>query len=148
MSETATSRLNFAIESVRKRIRLLLVGSLTGAVAGMGSFMYIKKLFLPWGIPETAPFALIALAGAYTHFLAQDLSDSISLSLVAVVVGFAVHVGAWIAPLWILPYPPIARGILLPKMAGEALTGAIFVYLLTFYGSYFGAVIIWGYLDP
>lgn len=148
MSERTISRMSFGVGSIRKRIRLLLVGSLTGAVAGMGSFMYIKKFFLPWGIQEAVPFALIALAGAYTHFLARDLADSISLSLVAVVVGFAVHVGAWVAPLWILPYPPIARGILLPKMAGEALTGAIFVYLLTFYGSYFAAVILWGYLDP
>lgn len=148
MSENAMSRLNFGIESVRKRIRLLLLGSLTGVVAGMGTFMYIQNQFLPWGVERTWAFALIVIAGAYTHFLARDLADSISVSLVAIVVGFVVHVGAWIAPLWILPYPPIARSLLLPKMAGEALTGAIFVYILTFYGSYFAAVIVWGYLDP
>jgi hypothetical protein len=134
--------------AVRHRLRLLALATLTGGVAGMGSFMYIKEQFLPWGVSATWALVLVGLGGAYTHFLAEDLSESISLSLVAVVVGFAVHVGAWIAPLWILSYPPGARDLLLRPMVGRAVTSGILAYVMTFYGSYFGAVLVGGYLEP
>ncbi|PSQ46064.1 hypothetical protein BRD15_10205 [Halobacteriales archaeon SW_6_65_15] len=148
MAERAVAATHFGFGTDRRRLRMLALGSLTGVVAGMGSFMYINAQFIPWGVDKMWALALVGVAGAYTHFLAHDLSDSIGLSLVAVLIGLAVHTVAWIAPLWILPYPPFARDILLPKMLGEALAGGILAYLLTFYGSYFGAVLVGGYVEP
>lgn len=148
MADRVLSATSFGFDSTRFSLRTLVLGSLTGAIAGMGSFMYIKADLMPWGVGSEWALVLIGLAGVYTHLLAADLSESITRSLVAVVVGFGVHVGAWIAPLWVLSYSPLARDILLPKMMGEALAGGILVYLLTFYGSYFGTILLAGYLEP
>lgn len=148
MAERTLSTNRFASRTTRYRLRLLALATLTGGVAGMGTFMYIKEQLLPWGVEPIWALVLVGLAGAYTHFLAEDLAESISLSLVAVVVGFAVHVGAWIAPLWILSYPPGARDLVLRGMVGRAVTSGILAYLMTFYGSYFGAVLVGGFLEP
>ncbi|WP_135826938.1 hypothetical protein [Halorussus ruber] len=148
MAERTRTSTPLVGRAVRHRLRLLALATLTGGVAGMGSFMYIKEQFLPWGVSATWALVLVGLGGAYTHLLAEDLAESISLSLVAVVVGFAVHVGAWIAPLWILSYPPGARDLILRQMVGRAVTSGILAYVMTFYGSYFGAVLVGGYLEP
>jgi len=147
MAERNLAGTRFDFGAVRGRLRLLALGTLTGVVAGMGSFMFLKDQFLPWVVTETWALALVGVAGAYTHFLADDLAESIALSLVAVAVGLAVHVVAWIAPLWLLAYPPFARDLLLPKMVGEAVASGLPPYLLTFYGSYFGALLLGGYLE-
>jgi hypothetical protein len=148
MAERTLSRSQFGVGTDSHRLRTLALGSLTGVVAGMGTFMFLNARFLPWGLTEAWGLAFVGLAGAYTHFLAEDLSESIGLSLVAAVVGLAVHTVAWIAPLWILPYSPFVRDLLLPKMIGEALASGMPTYLITFYGVYFGAVLVAGYLKP
>jgi hypothetical protein len=147
MAERTLSATRLGVGNVRGRLRVLALASLTGVVAGMGSFMTIKHTYIPWGVSPTWAYVIICLAGAYTHFLAKDLSESITLALLAFVVGIAVHVGSWIAPLWTIPYPPIARGVLLPQMLGRALAGNILTYVVTFFGSYFGAVMVSGYLE-
>ncbi|UPV99632.1 hypothetical protein M0R88_14050 [Halorussus gelatinilyticus] len=141
----AGTRLGFG--AIGGRLRPLALGTLTGVVAGMGEFMFLKEQFLPWVVTETWALALVAVAGAYTHFLAKDLAESITLSLVAMTVGLTVHVVAWIAPLWLLAYPPGARDLLLPKMVGEAIASGLPPYVITFYGSYFAALLLGGYLE-
>ncbi len=147
MAERNLAGRRFDVGALGYRLRVLALGTLTGVVAGMGSFMFLKDQFLPWGVTETGALALVGLAGVYTHLLADDLAESIALSLVAVMVGLAVHVVAWVAPLWLLAYPPFARDLLLPKMVGEALASGLPPYLLTFYGSYFGALLLGGYFE-
>lgn len=148
MAERTLAASRLGIGTGRQRLRTLALGSLTGVVAGMGTFMFLSEQFLPWGVTGTWALVLVGVAGAYTHFLADDLSESIGLSLVAVLVGLVVHVVAWIAPLWILSYSPFVRDLLLPQMIGEALASGMPAYLVTFYGSYFGAVLVGGYLKP
>ncbi|UPV73584.1 hypothetical protein M0R89_13675 [Halorussus limi] len=148
MAERTLAGTRFGFESIRGRLRLLALGSLTGAVAGMGAFMFLKEQLLPWGVTETLALALVGVAGAYTHLLAEDLSESIALALIASGIGLVVHVLAWIAPLWILSYPPPARDLLLPKMVGEALASGLPPYVVTFYGAYFGALLVVGYFEP
>lgn len=148
MAERTLSTGRFTGRAFSNRLRLLVLASLTGGVAGMGTFMFLKEQFLPWGVDATWALVLVAVAGAYTHFLATDLSESISVSLIAAVFGLVVHVVVWIAPLWILSYPPFARDLLLPQMVGQALASGLPPYLVTFYGTYFGAVIVGGYLEP
>jgi hypothetical protein len=148
MAERAISVNSFDIGAHHDRIRLLALGSLIGVVAGLGTFMFLNPQFLPWGISETVPLALIGVAGAYTHFFAEDLSEGISLSVIAVVIAIVIHVVAWIAPLWILSYPPFARDLLLPQMVGEALASGIPTCLIAFYGVYFSVVLVGGYVKP
>lgn len=147
MAERTVSTRTLRVGSLRQRLRVLALGTLTGVVAGMGSFTYIKEELIPWGVDPVWALVLVGVAGAYTHFLAVDLDESVTLSLIAVVAGLGFHSVAWIAPLWLLQYPPFARDLLLPKMLGEALMTGILAYLMTFYGSYFGGVLIGGYLE-
>lgn len=147
MAERTLSTMHLSVGGVRARLRVLALASLCGVVAGMGSFMAIQHAFMPWGVSQTWAYAVTALAGVYAHLLAKDLSESITLALAAFFIGIAVHVGAWIAPLWLIPYPPAARDLLLPQMLGRALAGNVLVYFVTFLGSYFGAVMVGGYLD-
>ncbi|WP_158057445.1 hypothetical protein [Halorussus halophilus] len=145
---SAADARNRSTKLLGNRGRLLTLGSLVGVVAGMGSFMYIKASFIPWGVDPAWALVLVAIAGAYAHFFSEDLADSITLSLVAVVVGLGIHVTAWIAPLWILNYPPAARDLLLPGMLGRAVSSGILAYLLTFYAAYFTVLLVGGVLDP
>ncbi|WP_128478050.1 hypothetical protein [Halorussus pelagicus] len=147
MAERTLSGTRFGFGAIRGRLRLLVLGSLIGVVAGTGVFMFLKDHFLPWGVTEMWALALVGVAGAYAHFLADDLTESISLSLVAVLVGLAVQVLAWIAPLWVHSYAPFTRDLLLPKMIGEALASGLPPYVITFYGTYFGALIVGGYFE-
>lgn len=148
MAERTLSTNQFPVRRVRARLRVVALASLIGVVAGMGSFMSIKYAFMPWDISQTWAYVVTALAGGYAHFLAKDLSESVTIALGAFFIGIAFHIGAWIAPLWLIPYPPIARDLLLPQMLGRALAGNVLVYVMTFLGSYFGAVIVGGYFDP
>lgn len=145
---TLAARAPVEFDNLGGRARLLGLGLLLGVVAGMGTFMHIKNQLLPGFADRTWSVALMALAGAYSHFLARDLNDSISISLLGFLSGLGVHVLAWISPLWILAYPPLARDVILPKMIGQAITGAILVYLVTFWSAYFAAVLFAGYLKP
>lgn len=147
MAERTLSGTGFGFGAIRARLRLLVLGSLIGVVAGTGVFMFLKDHFLPWGVTETWALALVGVAGAYAYFLAADLAESIGLSLVAMLVGLAVHVLAWVAPLWVHTYTPFARDLLLPKMIGEALASGLPPYVVTFYGTYFGALMVGGYFE-
>lgn len=148
MAERTRTATRFDRGALRERLRLLALGGLVGLVAGMGTFTYIKSQLVPWGVGRGWALALVAAAGAYAYLLADDLAESVALSLVGWAVGFAVHVGAWVAPLWLLSYPRAARGLLLPGMLGEAVAGALLASVLTFYGAYFAVLTVGGYLDP
>lgn len=148
MSERTLSEVRPEFDFHGSRFNLLVIGMLTGSVAGMGTFMFVNSRFMPFGLDGPWPLVIVGLGAMYTHLLAEDLAESAAVSIVAFAFGLAIHVGAWIAPLWILPFPPIARGLLLPKMAGEALLTGLLTYLMTFYGVYFGTVTVVGYFDP
>lgn len=148
MAERTLTVASFGAEARHERLRLLALGSLIGVVAGLGTFMFLRKSFLPWGVSETVPLVIVGVAGAYTHLLSRDLSEGISLSIIAVVVGLVVHVVAWITPLWVLGFSPFARDLLLPKMIGEALASGMPTYLITFYGVYLSVVLVGGYVKP
>ncbi|MFB9804261.1 hypothetical protein ACFFQF_01665 [Haladaptatus pallidirubidus] len=81
----------------------------------------------------------------YAHLLANGLRESIRVGLVGFFTGGFTLVGVWLAPLWILPYTAGARDILLPKVAGTAVTAAIIVYSAVFLGAYLSALTIDAY---
>ncbi|MFC4449789.1 hypothetical protein [Halorussus aquaticus] len=147
MAERTRTMSGVELDGVRTNLRLLALTLFTGSVAGMGAFMSVKHTLMPLGVSQTWAYVVMALGGAYNHLLARDLTESITLALGSFLVGLAFHVAVWIAPLWLLPYPPLARDVLLPKMLGQAIAGAIFTYLMTFFGAYFATVLVGGYLE-
>lgn len=138
----------FGVGSVTNRLRLLFIGTLTGVMGGMGSFLFINSEFFPLGLGENWGLLIIAVAGVYTHVIAADLAESISVAIIAFFVGLGVHVGTSIAPLWMLSYHPLALDLLLPIMLGRAVVGNLFGYSVTFFGSYCAAVLVDGSYKP
>jgi len=131
----------------RGRLGPIGVALLTGILSGMGAFMYSRAGLLPNPVPGWMPSAVVLLAGVYTFLLVRDIRGSVAAMLVASAIGIAILIAAWVAPLWLLPYPPAARDLLLPGLLQRAVTTAITTYLLLFLGGYLTTLMVAGYLD-
>ncbi len=131
----------------RGRLPAIAIGVLTGLLGGMGAFMYSRSGLLPGGIPGWIPTGIVAVAGVYTSLLVRDVRRSVTAMLVAFGVGIATLIAAWIAPLWLLPYAPPARDLLLPGLLQRAVTTAMSSYLLLFLGGFLTTMMVAGYLD-
>lgn len=139
-----------AVSSARLRLlgTLLLVGLPPGAVGGLAAFVAVKDTLVPWAIPQWGAIGIVVLMGMYVHLFAGGLTTSVGGALAATAASLATHVGAWIAPLWLLGYPPGARDLLLPRFAGQAVVAWVFVFPAAFAAGYFTTVVIAGYLNP
>ena len=118
----------------------------TGVVAGMASFVYNMSDLTPVSVDPALFLVITMLAGVFAHLLSKTLRESIRVGLVGYFSGGATVVAAWIAPLWMVPYSSSARAVLLPKLAGEAVTAAFLVFTATFFGAYLAAVSVEAYL--
>lgn len=131
----------------RRRLSPIAIGLLTGLLGGMGAFMYSRTGLLPGGLAGWMPTGIVALAGVYTYLLVRDVRRSVTAMLTAFGVGIATLIAAWVAPLWLLPYAPAARDLLLPGLLQRAVTTAMTSYLLLFLGGYLTTMMVAGYLD-
>lgn len=109
---------------VRRRGPFLVKGLSIGLLAGMGAFVYNGTQFLTLELDARLLLVPVLLAGAFAHLFAPSLRESVRLAVVGLFVGLVLFVGVWLAPLWILSYPPVARDVLLPKLAGDALSAS------------------------
>ena len=130
---------------VRALSRTVSVGLPSGVLAGLGAFLLSQPSLTPVA-GTTLPLALVALGGGFVPLLTDRLRRSVAAMLCAYATGIAVHLGAYVAPLWVLSYPPSARDLLLPRFLGEALT-IVFQYTLAFFAAYLLVVTISGYLS-
>jgi hypothetical protein len=103
----------------RRLGQLLVKGLSIALLAGMGAFVYNATQFVPGETDVRLLLVPVFAAGAFAYLFADSLRASARLGLIGFFGGLVVFMGAWIAPLWILPYSPTARDILLPKMLGE-----------------------------
>lgn len=130
---------------VRALSRAVSVGLPSGVLAGLGAFLLSQPSLTPVA-GTTPPLALVALGGGVVPLLTDRLRRSVAAMLCAYATGIAVHLGAYVAPLWVLSYPPSARDLLLPRFLGEALA-VVFQYTLAFFAAYLLVVTISGYLS-
>ena len=130
---------------VRALSRAVSVGLPSGVLAGLGAFLLSQPSLTPVA-GTTLPLVLIALGGGFVPLLTDRLRRSVAAMLCAYATGIAVHLGAYVAPLWVLSYPPSARDLLLLRFLGEALT-VVFQYTLAFFAAYLLVVTISGYLS-
>jgi hypothetical protein len=114
-------------------------------LAGLGAFLLSQPSLTPVA-GTTLPLALVALGGGFVPLLTDRLRRSVAAMLCAYATGIAVHLGAYVAPLWVLSYPPSARDLLLLRFLGEAPT-VVFQYTLAFFAAYLLVVTISGYLS-
>jgi len=130
---------------VRALSRAVSVGLPSGVLAGLGAFLLSQPSLTPVA-GTTLPLVLVALGGGFVPLLTDRLRRSVAAMLCAYATGIAVHLGAYVAPLWVLSYPPSARDLLLLRFLGEALT-VVFQYTLAFFAAYLLVVTISGYLS-
>lgn len=125
---------------VRRWGRFLVKGLSLGLLAGMGAFVYNATQFVPFEVDVRLLLVPVFAAGAFAHLFADSLRDSIRLGLAGFFVGLVVFASAWIAPLWIVSYSPVARDIMLLKLAGDAISAAFLTYSATYLGGYLATV--------
>lgn len=130
----ASERARSVIEHPAAVLRPLLVG----ALSGMGTFVYTRPLLAPWGEPLIG-LAFVVAAGIYAHLLSETMRESVRVALGGAVVGIAVTVLAFAAPLWIFAIGP-ARGLLLVGYLQQSMATVVVVYPLVYLGAYFVAV--------
>jgi hypothetical protein len=115
---------------------------LLGGIAGMGTFTYVHNDFaLPY-VHRWLPIGLVVLAGVFNQLSTRDLRSGLAVSFVAIALGFAIHSAAWILPLFVSGYAPGAVNLLLPFDLGRAVMTGILVLPLTYYGGYFGGLLL------
>lgn len=124
--------------------RTAAVGVPTGILGGFGLFLLSQPALSPVAGPAL-PIAFVGLAGAYAHLLSARLRRSVATMLCAFVAGIGVHLGTYLAPLWVLSYPTVARRLLLPRFLLEALAGVVLQYTLVFFAGYVLAVVTSAY---
>lgn len=122
--------------------RVLAAGVAIGVVSGMAEFLYIRDTLAPGYIEPSVMLVAVAVAGGFAHILTRDLVESVSAASYGLLVGVLVHIGAYVSPLFVLEEPPTGdeflwydpgiQGELLLKLAGRAMTAAVFTYLLAF----------------
>lgn len=115
---------------------------LLGGVAGMGTFTYVHHAFALSFVHRWLPIGLIVLAGVFTRLYTMDLRRGLAISFLAVGLGFAIHVTAWVLPLFVSGYAPGAVDLLLPFALGRAFLTGILVLPTSYYGGYFAALLL------
>lgn len=137
-TSTWSSETNDAVTDDLRRVGWFAAKGLSvGLLAGMGAFVYHMTQFVAVGVDGWVLLAPMALAGAFAHLFAVSLRRSIRLGLAGFFIGLIVLVGAWIAPLWILGYPPAMRDLLLLNRIGqEVVTAAVINYSAAYAGGY------------
>jgi len=121
---------------VRRKGPFVLKGLSIGLLAGMGAFVYNGTQFLSLEITVQLLLVPMLLAGGFARLFASSLRESVRLALAGFFVGVATFVGAWVAPLWILSYSPVARDVLLPKLAGSAISAGFLTFSPAYLGGY------------
>ncbi len=122
--------------------RVLATGVAVGVVSGMAEFLYIRDTLAPGYVEPWVALVAVAIAGGFAHILTRDLVESVAAASYGLLVGVLVHIGTYVSPLFVLEEPPSGeeflwydpgiQGELLLKLAGRAMTAAVFTYLLAF----------------
>lgn len=137
-------------------VRMLLTAVGVGAVSGMATFVYVQDSLVPAWYTHWWALAVIAAAGGFAHVFTRNLEESMAAALLGVVLGFAVHIGAYVSPLYVLDdppepteffwYDPQVQDMLLANLVGRASTTAILAYFMAFMSGYLLVVSIYGYI--
>lgn len=134
------------------RVRTAAVGVGTGLVAGMGSFMYVRREIVPSHDlplapgPDWYPVLFVALAGAYVYLLTPDSRESIMAGLVGFFVALTTLVAAVVIPVYAL-YPEGAREFVIFAALHDAIPGLINGLILLYFGGYLTTLLVLGYMD-
>ncbi|WP_224447253.1 hypothetical protein [Haloprofundus salilacus] len=125
-------------------VRFVGIGVATGVLVALAAYVTNRAQMVS-AVPSWLPFAVGFLGGAYVQVLSRDLGESVRAFLVALVVGTACYLVAALAPLWILPYEPTVRDLLIRSILREEIANLVFASLIPqLFVGYLAAVVVDG----
>lgn len=142
-----TARSGRWLSPSRTALRMAGLGLATGAMGGMATFVWTRSSVMPPAYPSWLPVALMVAAGAYTYLFAPTLRASVIAFGVSLPTALAVAALGWVAPLWLLSYPPAARDLLVPQYLQAATIEFVFTYFAAFSLGYLVVVSLDGMTD-
>lgn len=108
-------------------------------LSGMGTFVYTRPLVAPWGKPVIG-LVFLAAAGIYAHLLSETMWESVRVALGGAIVGIAVTLIGFAAPLWVLPVESPTQSLLFVSYLQQSMATVVVVYPLVYLAAYFVAV--------
>lgn len=140
MPETERTTRTGSFEALKRSLwrgwaRVILIGSLTGIVGGMGTFTFTRMPLSPFDA-SWFPLILVALAGGYLHVLSKDMRTGTYAMLVGFFVGVAFNIAAWVAPVYILPYSDAVREVAVMAQVQQSLVSVFMIYSIIYLAGY------------
>lgn len=123
-----------------KRRLDLLVGAVSGLIAGMAAFTY-ANFPAGVGIERELAAVLMIVAGGLGASFTDTLRRSTVVFFVGWSVGAVVLVLSLVVPAYYFPYTQVAQNVLVSLMARDALGWIVMVYSPAYVGAYFVALI-------
>ncbi|MFT4932271.1 MAG: hypothetical protein ACI91T_002162 [Natronomonas sp.] len=142
--------------TVRERIRLsvvegwariLLVGTVTGSIAGLATFMTTHPGVTPFEASWIAT-AFVALAGVYTHFLSSHGRASISAAVIGFVVAVVANGLAWQSTILLVDGGVQHLQLAMFGLFQKTIVTTGFVLTVVYFGGYFFAFSLSGLFFP
>ncbi|MFB6300726.1 MAG: hypothetical protein ABEH65_10740 [Halobacteriales archaeon] len=125
---------------LRSYLRIGGIGIATGWVSGISAFVLIHPETMAYSEYAFYPLAFIVIAGAFAYLFADSLTESIYSILLCFLFGSTVFLTSQLAPLYILPYDPETRRVLMIPFLARAVTTAITKYIYYLLSGYMAAV--------
>jgi len=127
--------------------RILLVGTVTGSIAGLATFMTTHPGINPFDASWIAT-AFVALAGVYTHFLSAHGRASISAAVIGYLVAIVANGLAWQSIILLVDGPVPHRQLAMFGLFQKAIVTTGFVLTVVYFGGYFLAFSLSGLFFP
>lgn len=133
--------------AVMRWIRAAIIGTLTGIVGGVGTFVFGNTDVSPVvGQPNLALLAIV-LSGVYVHLFAADLRESFTAAGIAFLTGAIVCIGAWLWPVHALGYTGVLAELVGAPRLRDGVVNVITVYLMVFGASYLTTLSVTAYTE-
>lgn len=145
MERTVSERIRLSF--VEGWARILLVGTVTGSIAGLATFMTTHPGVNPFDASWIAT-GFVALAGAYTHLLSAYGRASISAAVIGYLVSIVANGLAWQSTILLVDGPVPHLQLAMFGLFQKTIITTMFVLTVVYFGGYFFAFLLSGLFLP
>jgi len=145
MERTVSERIRLSF--VEGWARILLVGTVTGSIAGLATFMTTHPGVNPFDASWVAT-GFVALAGAYTHLLSPHGRASISAAVIGYLAAIVANGLAWQSVILLVDGPVPHRQLAMFGLFQKTIITTMFVLTVVYFGGYFFAFLLSGIFLP
>lgn len=127
--------------------RILLVGTATGSIAGLATFMTTHPGVNPFDASWIAT-GFVTIAGSYTHLLSAHGRASISAAVIGYLVSIVANGLAWQSTILLLDGPVPHLQLAMFGLFQKTIVTTMFVLTVVYFGGYFFAFLLSGLFLP